>query len=91
MFVTIALLSIPMGLVAYQLNWIRQRHAAIDSQAENNFAVFVGPGHGGHFSVPEATVPWQLRIFGEQGAGGILVINGERTAGTNAKAREIIS
>jgi hypothetical protein len=72
-FVAIALLSIPMGWMAYQLNWIRQRHAALDSEEENKFPVFVGG-----FSLTPTPAPWQLRIFGEQGVGDILMVNANK-------------
>jgi hypothetical protein len=55
-FVLIAVISIPLGWCAYQLNWIRQRHEFLHR-----------PGIIPYLSdVPLAT--WSLRLFGEEGA-----------------------
>src|SRR5215831_4617125 len=71
LFIIVAMLCLPAAWVGNQLMWIHDRHAALDGQGENTFLAFVGPGHGGHFTVPDAPAPWLLRIFGEQGVGGI--------------------
>ena len=73
LFIIVAMFCLPAAWVGNQLMWIHDRHAALDSQGENTFLAFIGPGHGGHFTVPEAPAPWQLRIFGEQGVGGIII------------------
>jgi hypothetical protein len=54
LFVLVALAAIPMGWVAYQLNWIRQRHGFLDSHASTSHKVF-----------PNNNLPWSLRLFGE--------------------------
>jgi len=59
--VLVAFISIPMGWVAYQLDWIRQRHAFLkrpDWEARPVTAVKVPKR-----SSPRA--PWSLRLFGE--------------------------
>ena len=54
-FVTLALAAIPLGWVAYQLDWIRQRHAFLE--------------RAGVVQYPPVAVdrplPWSLRLFGE--------------------------
>jgi hypothetical protein len=55
----VAIASIPMGWVAYQLNWIRQRRDFAhqhDAEAESPFPMFM-------YDIPDA--PWSLRLFGE--------------------------
>jgi hypothetical protein len=57
LLIAIALLSIPMGWVACQLNWIRQRR---------EFMLL----HGSSVRDPQkpnSKLPWSLRAFGEQG------------------------
>src|SRR3954471_7127421 len=54
LLVAIALLSVPMGWVAYQLNWIRQRHSFLDSHASTPRKVW-----------PNDKLPRSLRLFGE--------------------------
>jgi len=63
LFVLVALASIPMCWVAYQLNWIRQRHEFYENyQCRHQF-----------YDVPTPTVPWNLRIFGEKPRFGLKV------------------
>lgn len=65
LLIVIALLSVPMGWVAYQLNWIRQRHEFL---AENpTFPSFDDSMEGQSFARFDPPAPWQLRIFGEPG------------------------
>jgi hypothetical protein len=59
LFVLIAMISIPMAWVAYQLNWIRDRHSFF--QKEQPDGAPIGQG----FQPPNA--PWSLRLFGECG------------------------
>jgi hypothetical protein len=58
LFVLIALVSIPMGRVAYQLNWIRQRR---------DFAYRHRPWRESSISMLEEPpdAPWSLRLFRE--------------------------
>ena len=75
LFVVMAMFCLPAAWIGNQLMWIHERHAALDRQEKEDYAAFVGPGQGRHFTVPEAPAPWQLRIFGEQGVGGIAIAN----------------
>ena len=59
-FVLIALISLPMGWVAYQLNWIRQRHEFLSKQVHR-----VQTG----IKIKMPPPPWSLRLFGEQSGG----------------------
>jgi hypothetical protein len=56
LLVAIALLSIPMGWLAYQLSWIRQRHEFLQRPIA---IVWNGP-------VRIADCPWSLALFGER-------------------------
>jgi len=67
LFVLIALFSLPLGWVAYQLNWIRQRHAFLSRPDGWSWTGFLG-----NDGPPSA--PWPLRIFGETGYAQIIVI-----------------
>ena len=64
-FIAIAMLSIPMGWVAYQLNWIRQRHVFLDK----------GFDHSGDVAGPFRfyKCPWSLSLFGEQARNSLYV------------------
>ena len=55
LFVLISLISIPLSWVAYQLNWIRQRHSLLAEARENGIVV-------GSQRAPEP-----LTVFGEPG------------------------
>jgi hypothetical protein len=57
LLVLIALISIPLGWVAHQLNWIKQRR---------EFALRHIPDSGHSFWEPPPDTPWQLKLFGEQ-------------------------
>ena len=56
LFVLVAIISIPMAWVAYQLNWIRQRHAFRANPDVFPFVLTI-------VEVPET--PWQLKLLGE--------------------------
>ena len=67
LFVLVALLSIPLGWVAYQLNWIRQRHQFLETKVRTRFGVDL---------VEDKHLPWPLRLFGETSQSSLyLVIN----------------
>jgi hypothetical protein len=57
LFVLIALISIPLSWVAYQLNWIRQRHQFLRPD---------GPVVGWSRR-SDRLLPWSLRLCGEHG------------------------
>jgi hypothetical protein len=58
LFIAIAVIS--AAWVAYQLNWIRERHAFLE-----RFAEYQPPG-AGTGSTGDIISPWPLRPFGEQ-------------------------
>lgn len=60
LLVLIALVSLPMGWVAYQLHWVRQRHGFID-----RFLCWDGN------PPQDPDPPWPLALFGEIGMGAI--------------------
>jgi hypothetical protein len=53
LFVLIALISIPLGWAAYQLNWQRRREK------------FLTRTHAGKLHMGLIAAPWSLRLFGE--------------------------
>jgi hypothetical protein len=57
LFVVVTVFALPLAWVAYSLNWIRQRHAAMALSS-----IRVSP-------MPRLSIsaPWQLRPFGEGG------------------------
>ena len=67
LLVLIALISMPMGWIASQLHWIRQRRQ------------FLEQGHGVDISSilekssSTTEAPWSLRLFGEQGEPHLIV------------------
>src|SRR4051794_8113179 len=65
LLIAIALLSIPMGWVAYQLHWIRQRHGFLQRPK-----VVSG---GDPFTMQPVQAPWQLRPFRESGVERLVV------------------
>src|SRR5689334_11824100 len=64
LFVLIALSSIPIGWVGYQLNWIRQRRAFWERRLIADDALRLRIND---FAQPDIPAPWSLRIFGEHG------------------------
>jgi len=87
LFVTVTILAMSLGFVAYQLNWIRQRHEILSLPNVLERESHAGPvGHIGFIPsygpVPSAeyeslfrkrntAAPWPLRLFGERGVYGI--------------------
>jgi hypothetical protein len=57
LFVVVTVACLIGGWVAYQLNWIRQRHEFLLS---GNFSVTIR-----NFDEESKPVPWSLRLFGE--------------------------
>ena len=53
----IALLSVPMAWTACQVNWIRQRHAFLESKVRETYVPISG--------LKTRKLPWSLRLFGE--------------------------
>jgi hypothetical protein len=74
LFALIALISIPLGWVACQLNWIRERHKVLSRPQENESSSFTLP----------KPLPWQLRLFGEPRVYRVAVPKSEL-----ARAREL--
>jgi hypothetical protein len=58
MFISVLLLALPMGWVAYQLNWIRERHEFIRKYEDGARAKL-------ELRSFPILVPWSLRILGE--------------------------
>src|SRR5262245_40832368 len=65
LLLAIALLSIPMAWVAYQLNWIRQRHEF--REQKTHYVSRIEPDN--------TEAPWSLQIFGEGGEESIWIEN----------------
>ena len=64
LFVLVAIVSVPLGWMAYQLNWIRQRHEFLDGREVQSFMDIM--------TLP-APLPWSLRFFGEPAHGFVVV------------------
>jgi hypothetical protein len=63
LFVLIALISIPLGWMAYQLNWKRQRYD------------FLVRNHSAKLEMrTDRAAPWSLRLFGETHADYLLYV-----------------
>jgi hypothetical protein len=90
MFLAVALVAIPFGWVAYQLNWIRERHSFLAEMNANG-----RHGHGCKMAtrmgspVPTTQVPWSLRIFRENGVEQFWTEEGERDAKWIAEAARL--
>ena len=68
LFVLVAIAAVPMGWVAYQLNWIRQRHEFIrqtDFHPSASTALGLWQSWQSE-GAPSYPPPWSLRVFGEQ-------------------------
>ena len=66
MFMVVTVACVWLG---YNLNWIRQRHKALDwleASPESWYSPYAGPK-----SKLQARAPWSLRMFGERGIVGI--------------------
>ena len=68
LFVLIALISIPLGWMACQLNWIRKRHDFLDSTRFDNTEAYVSQR-------PRPSAPGGLWLFGEKGVGFVCLEN----------------
>ena len=58
MFVLVAVASVPMCWVGYQLNWIRQRHRFLREHRQFDYNEMRMWG--------DDRFPWSLRLFGER-------------------------
>ena len=54
LFVLVTIIGVAAGWVAYQLNWIRQRHE------------FLGRPPNGIYANDNSELPWSLKLFGEK-------------------------
>ena len=63
LFVLVTIISLPFGWIAYQLNWIQQRHDFFSHYQYNGMHMRAGSGYP----------PWSLRLFGESRQGYLLV------------------
>jgi hypothetical protein len=63
LFVVVTVLAIGLSWVAYQLNWIRERHKALGVDGSDPMA---------WVEIPSRRAPWSLRIFGEFGSAVIV-------------------
>ena len=70
LFVLITLISLPIGWIAYQLNWIRQRHEFLHRTLDAEI------DYSGPVLYPKC--PWPLNLFGEQAHD--IVFTPQRTA-----------
>jgi hypothetical protein len=69
LLIAVAVVSIPLTWVGYQLNWIRERHRALDNR---KVTVMIWPDDGMRASrMPPP--PWSLRLFGESHMAGDLI------------------
>jgi hypothetical protein len=64
LFVVVTTVGVASGWVAYQLNWIRQRHAF--------FNAYEVPIYTDILTLPKP-LPWSLRMFGEPAHGFVMV------------------
>jgi hypothetical protein len=64
LLIAVAILALPMAWVSYSVNWIRQRHAALDKWQLDNISDYKGITWPG--SKP-AQAPAFLWLFGEEG------------------------
>src|SRR5579871_1330774 len=55
LLVLVAIITLPVGWVAYQLDWIRQRHAFLNRPPMPVYSAMYEPA------------PWSLRLLGERG------------------------
>ena len=72
LFVLVAIASLPMAWAAYQLNWIRQRHAFFSQYNldQKYLHSVLGPFN------PHLKAPWPLELFGERPADVLYVNHG---------------
>jgi hypothetical protein len=63
LFVLVSIASVPLGWVAYQLNWIRQRHRFLQRHQQPDYELLVTDDEA---RARTDRFPWPLRLFGEQ-------------------------
>ena len=66
LFVLVTIIALPLGWVAYQLNWIRQRHA-LNDWAKRHDVKYI------FFKDSEYQPSWVLWLFGEPAYAGMLI------------------
>jgi hypothetical protein len=74
LFVVVTVLAIPLSWVGYQLNWIRERHRALEGGRVSHMWRKISSEHPDEFGADDP--PWQLRLFGERCRGETLIADG---------------
>jgi len=77
----VAVLALPVAWTAYQLEWIRQRHAFL-AKTQTRFlrgrVDFLMATDSFYQRMPRRVSPWSLRIFREPAVGGVWVSEEEK-------------
>jgi hypothetical protein len=82
LFVLVTVVGVVAGWVAYQLNWIRQRHIF--------FSKYVIAWTSTSIPSDRPLQPWQLRLFGEKDKGIVnLTVDNSRVAQARALFPEL--
>lgn len=73
-FIVVAIFAVPCGWFAYQLSWLRERHAVLARPDVESY--YIG------FGTPSRSAPWPLRMFGEAPylSVTIVIVDPDRTA-----------
>ena len=78
LFVLVLLLAIPLGWLAVQLKWIRDRHEALRGLEQSGRA-FILDWSSSFVHDPDDVLPWSLRLFGENSVRQIFILHSQES------------
>ena len=78
LFVLVLLLAIPLGWLAAQFKWIKDRHEALHSLEQSRRA-FILDWDSSFVHDPDDVLPWSLRLFGENSVRQIFILHGQES------------
>jgi len=77
LFVLVLLLAIPLGWLAVQLKWIRDRHEALRGLTQSR--AFILDWSSSFVHDRDDVLPWSLRLFGENSVRQIFILHGQES------------
>ena len=79
LFVVVLLLAIPLGWLAVQLKWIRDRHEALRGLMQPPSRAFILDWSSSFVHERDDVLPWSLRLFGENSVMQIFILHGQES------------
>ena len=79
LLVVVLLLAIPLGWLAVQLKWIRDRHEALRGLMQPPSRAFILDWSSSFVHERDDVLPWSLRLLGESSVRQIFILHGQES------------